>query len=159
MLYKCIIFGPNMINVILFVPSQCDTPLTSLISSQCSALLCPPSLWQDSWKWSQPFRNWIFTAGGDLAKFLPLVAMAKTTTSGWDVWNQLDSTWISRARIFYWGKISLDLLLLPMNSKYILHHVGEQCCTPSPPYQSSPLLGDFSNGSPWITSKDHSLPP
>ena len=29
MLYKCIVFGPNMINVILFVPSQCDTPLTS----------------------------------------------------------------------------------------------------------------------------------
>ena len=26
---KCIVFGPNMINVILFVPSQCDTPLTS----------------------------------------------------------------------------------------------------------------------------------
>ena len=65
----------------------------------------------------------------------------------------------SRARIFYWGEISLDLLLLPMNSKYIVHHVSEQYCTPSPPYQSSPLLGDFSNGSPWITSKAHSVPP
>ena len=60
---------------------------------------------------------------------------------------------------FYWGKIRLDLLLLPMNSKYIFHHVSEQYCPPSPPYQSSPLLGDFSNGSPWITSKAHSLPP
>ena len=85
-----------------------------------------------------------------------------------NIWlRRLEPTWFHlqgdpvfyKPRIFYWGKISLDLLLLPMNSKYIFHHVSEQYCTPSPPYQSSPLLGDFSNGSPWITSKAHSLPP
>ena len=140
-------------------------------------LVCPHTMWYPS------YISYILTMCCPLMSTLPLTGQLKVVSAipqldfyRWRRSRQISATcrdgknnniWLRRLEptgfhLVLQGIVDFlgqDLLLLPMNSKYIFHYMSEQCCPPSLPYQSSPLLGDFSNGSPWITSKAHSLPP